>query len=155
MRSDNARPVDGAGALGLGAATVDVAYTAMNSAIDVVNQIKSKLVAAREPGVDRTKVQSEITELQKQLKSVADSASFSGQNWLSIDSSAASYNGTKLIVVVVHAQRRRGDRRHDRDQRRHFGHHRRTKLFDASAAAAADQAASSTSTATRPPASST
>jgi flagellin len=99
MRSDNAAMSTVQDALGLGAATVDVAYTAVNSSIEVVNQIKAKLVAAREPGIDRTKVQSEIAELQKQLKSVADSASFSGDNWLSIDSSAASYNGTKNVVA--------------------------------------------------------
>ena len=64
MRSDNAALSTVQDALGLGAATVDVAYTGVNSAIDVVDQIKSKLVAAREPGVDRTKIQSEITELQ-------------------------------------------------------------------------------------------
>ncbi len=85
-------------ALGLGKSTVNVAYTAMNSAIDLASQIKSKLVAAEEPGVDRTKIQSEITQLQTQLKSVADSASFSGQNWLSVDSSATGYNATKSIV---------------------------------------------------------
>jgi flagellin len=99
MRSDNAAMSTVQDALGLGAATVDVAYTAVNSSIEVVNQIKAKLVAAREPGIDRTKVQSEISELQKQLKSVADSASFSGDNWLSIDSSAPAYNGTKNIVA--------------------------------------------------------
>ncbi len=53
MRSDKAALSTVQDALGLGAAMVDVAYTAMNSAIDVVNQIKSKLVAAREPGVDK------------------------------------------------------------------------------------------------------
>jgi flagellin len=99
MRSDNAALSTVQDALGLGAATVEVAYTAVNSSLEVVNQIKAKLVAAREPGIDRTKVQSEITELQKQLKSVADSASFSGDNWLSIDSSVSSYNGTKNIVA--------------------------------------------------------
>jgi len=67
-------------------------------AIDVAKAIKDKLVAARQPGVDRTKIQSEITELQNQLKSIADSAVFSGENWLSTDSSAASYNATKSIV---------------------------------------------------------
>jgi flagellin len=77
---------------------VDVAYTGLQSSIDVVDQIKSKLVAARQPGVDRTKIQTEITELQKQLKGIADSASFSGQNWLTTDSSAAGYNATKTIV---------------------------------------------------------
>src|SRR4029453_1977677 len=98
-RSDNAALSTVQDALGLGAATVDVAHTAVNSSIDIVNQIKSKLVTAREPGLDRAKVQSEITELQDHLKSIADSASFSGDNWLSVDSSPASYNGTKNIVA--------------------------------------------------------
>src|SRR5436190_8805975 len=78
---------------------VDVAYTAMNSAIDVVNSIKSKLVAAREPGVDKAKVQTEITQLQKQLTSIAGPASFSGQNWLNVDSSAAGFHATKSIIL--------------------------------------------------------
>ena len=98
MRSDKASLSTVQDALGLGAAMVDVTYTAMNSAIDVVNQIKSKLVAAREPGVDKTKIQTEITQLQKQLKGIADSASFSGQNWLSIDSSAAGFSATRTVV---------------------------------------------------------
>ena len=67
MRSDNAALSTVQDALGLGAATVDVAYTAVNSSIKVVDQIKSKLVAARQPGIDRAKIQSEITELQNQL----------------------------------------------------------------------------------------
>jgi flagellin len=70
----------------------------VESAIKVVDQIKSKLVAARQPGVDRAKIQSEITELQAQLRGIAESASFSGENWLSVDSSAATYNATKTIV---------------------------------------------------------
>jgi flagellin len=98
MRSDNAALSTVQDALGLGAATVDVAYTGINSAIKVVDQIKSKLVAARQPGVDRNKIQSEITELQAQLRGIADSASFSGENWLSVDSGAATYNPTKTIV---------------------------------------------------------
>ncbi len=98
MRSDNSALSTVQDALGLGAATVDVATTGMESAIDITTQIKSKLVAAAQPGVDRSKVQSEITELQNQLVSVTDSASFSGQNLLSVDSSAAGYNATKSIV---------------------------------------------------------
>jgi flagellin len=99
MRSDQSALSTVQDALGFGAATVDVAYTGLQSAIHVVDQIKSKLVAAKQPGVDRTKIQTEIAELQKQLKGVADSASFSGQNWLAVDSSAASYNATKTIVA--------------------------------------------------------
>jgi flagellin len=99
MRSDNSALSTVKDALGLGAATIDVAYTATNSAIDVTKEIKNKLVAARQPGVDRAKIQSEITELQNQLQSIGDSAVFSGQNWLSADSSAAGYNATKSIVA--------------------------------------------------------
>ena len=99
MRSDNSALSTVKDALGLGAATIDVAYTAINSAIDVTKEIKNKLVAARQPGVDRGKVQSEITALQDQLQSIGDSAVFSGQNWLSTDSSAAGYNASKSIVA--------------------------------------------------------
>ncbi|MFT3672957.1 flagellin [Aestuariivirga sp.] len=99
MRSDQSALGTVKDALGLGAATIDVAYTATNAAIDVTKEIKNKLVAARQPGVDRTKIQSEITELQNQLTSIGDSAVFSGQNWLSVDSGAAGYNASKTIVA--------------------------------------------------------
>ena len=99
MRSDNGALSTVKDALGLGAATIDVAYTGMNKSIDVAKEIKNKLVAARQPGVDRAKVQSEVTELQNQLQSIADSSVFSGENWLSVDSSQATYNSTKSIVA--------------------------------------------------------
>ena len=98
MRSDNAALSTVVDALGLGAATVDVAYTALESTIDVVDEIKNKLVAAREPGIDRSKIQAEISELQNQLIGVADAASFNGENFLSQDTGAADYNATKTIV---------------------------------------------------------
>jgi flagellin len=99
MRSDKSALGAVQDALGLGAATVDTQYTATQSAIDLVDQIKTKLVAAKTPGVDRVKIQSEISQLQNQAKSVADSATFSGQNWLSVDSSATGYTATKNIVA--------------------------------------------------------
>jgi flagellin len=98
MKSDNSALSTVKDALGLGAATVDVAYTAANSAIEATKEIKNKLVAARQPGVDRAKIQSEIVELQNQLRSIADSAVFSGENWLAVDSSDPGYNATKTIV---------------------------------------------------------
>jgi len=99
MRSDNKAIATVQDALGLGAAKVDTAYTGLNAAIDVVDDIKAKLVAAREPGVDKTKIQAEITQLQEQLTSIGSSASFSGENWLSVDSSDAAYSATKNIVA--------------------------------------------------------
>jgi flagellin len=98
MRSDNGALSTVKDALGLGSATIDVAYTGMNGALEAVKEIKNKLVAARQPGVDRTKIQSEITELQRQLSSIGETSVFSGENWISVDSSAAGYSGTKTIV---------------------------------------------------------
>jgi flagellin len=98
MRSDNAALSTVLDALALSAIN-DVAYTGTNAAIQVVDQIKNKLVAARQPGIDRNKVQSEIDELQVQLRGIADSATFSGENWLSVDSGAAAYNPIKTIVA--------------------------------------------------------
>jgi flagellin len=98
MRSDRSALSTVQDALGLGASLVDVTYVAMSKAIEVVDQIKSKLVAAREPGVDKSKIQTEITQLQDQLKGIASAASFSGQNWLSVDSSAAGFSAARTIV---------------------------------------------------------
>ncbi|CAN7715556.1 flagellin [Bosea sp. LjRoot9] len=98
MRSDNKALGAVKDALGLGAATIDTMYTGLNGTVDVVSEIKAKLVAARTPGVDRDKIQSEITELQKQLKNTGDSAVFNGENWISVDSASASYNSTKSVV---------------------------------------------------------
>ena len=92
MRSDNKAMSAVSDALGLGAAKVDTAYTAMDNAIDVVSEIKSKIVAATEKGVDKTKIQEEIDQLQEQLVSIAQSASFSGENWV------AGASGTKSVV---------------------------------------------------------
>ena len=99
MRSDNGALSTVQDALGLGAATIDVAYTGLNSAIEAAKEIKNKLVAARQPGVDRAKIQSEITELQRQLESIGSTSVFSGENWLAVDSTAPDYNATKTIVA--------------------------------------------------------
>ncbi|AMJ62644.1 flagellin N-terminal helical domain-containing protein [Bosea sp. PAMC 26642] len=98
MRSDNKALGAVQDALGLGAATIDTMYTGLNGTVEVVSEIKAKLTAARTPGVDRGKIQSEITELQKQLKNTGDSAVFNGENWISVDSNSTSYNSTKSVV---------------------------------------------------------
>lgn len=67
MRSDNKANAAVSDALGLGAAKVDVAYSGISSAIDVMNEFKAKLVAASEPGVDKQKVQKELDQFKEQL----------------------------------------------------------------------------------------
>ncbi len=107
MRSDNSALSAVSDALGLGAAKVDTAYSAMSSAIDVVSSIKSKLTAAVEDGVDKTKVQEEVKQLQQQLLGIAQSASFSGENWVAgsggksvVSSFVRSANGQVAVQVT-------------------------------------------------------
>ncbi|AXV16399.1 flagellin [Neorhizobium sp. SOG26] len=97
MRSDNKALSTVKDALGLGAATTDVAYTALENAISVVDEIKSKITAASQPGVDKSKIQKEIDQLQEQLMSIAKSASFSGQNWV-YHQAGTNTAGTQAIV---------------------------------------------------------
>jgi flagellin len=98
MRQDSSALSTVSDALALGGSTMEVANNGLSSAIDVVGQIKNALASATQPGIDRTKVQGQITQLQKQLKSIADTASFNGQNFLSVDSSAAGFNSTKSVI---------------------------------------------------------
>ena len=85
MRSDNMAMSAAKDSMGVASALVDTTYTGLDSAKDVLNEIKAKMTTATQDGVDKSKVQDEITQLQKQLRSIANSASFSGQNWLSVD----------------------------------------------------------------------
>jgi flagellin len=82
MRSDNGALSAVHDALGLGAAKVDTAYAGMESVIDVMSEFKAKLVAAKEDGIDKSKVQSELEQLKEQVVGIAKSASFNGVNWL-------------------------------------------------------------------------
>jgi len=99
MRSDNKALSTVQDALGLGAAMVDVAYTGLTKSVDVLDEIKAKLVAARQPGVDRAKIQSEVSSLQDQLVSIADSAVFSGESWLKIDTTSSPATIDKSVVA--------------------------------------------------------
>jgi flagellin len=98
MRSDNGALSSVSDSLNLGSATVGIADTALTSVISVMDQIKDDMVSAAEPGIDKVKLQTNITALQAQLASIAQSASFNGVNWLSVNSGSAGYNQTASIV---------------------------------------------------------
>ncbi len=55
MRSDRGRPLHGQGRAGPRRCHHRCRLYGMNSAIDVTKEIKNKLVAARQPGIDREK----------------------------------------------------------------------------------------------------
>ncbi len=103
MRSDNLANSTVQDSLGLGASKVDTAYTGMNKSIDTLNEIKVKLVAANGASTaDKAKYDIEIKALQAQLKSYADGATFSGANWLSVDTTtghttAGTFDPVKIV----------------------------------------------------------
>ncbi|WP_036027423.1 flagellin [Bradyrhizobium yuanmingense] len=87
MRSDNAALSAVSDSLGLSAATVDTFYTALTSVIgdtrSGLTKLQALLVEAKTAGIDRTKIQADITQIQQDMKLKANSATFNGINWLS------------------------------------------------------------------------
>jgi flagellin len=109
MNSDKKALNAAADALGVGAAKVDTAYAAMESAIGAVNEIKAKLVTASEQSTDKSQIQLEISKLQEQLSAIAQGASFSGENWLVTQNTQANVvdgfvreaDGTVKVTVAT------------------------------------------------------
>lgn len=100
MRSDKETISAVVDALNLSDANVGVAYEGMRSVVDVLDDLKAKIVVAKGEGVDRGKVQKEVMQLQEQILSITQSASFNEVNWLStdIDLSDPVQNRTDLIA---------------------------------------------------------
>jgi flagellin len=106
MRSDNKVLSTVQDSLGLGASRVDTAYTAMNAIIDTVDEIKQKVLAAIGASEgDKVKIQTEIDGFRDLLRSVSDAATFSGQNWLAVDSkvteghpAAGDHRDTEIVA---------------------------------------------------------
>jgi flagellin len=87
MRADNAALSAVSDSLGLSAATVDTEYTALTSTLGSdgnsgLTKLQALLVEAKTAGIDRTKIQSEVTQIQADMKNTASSATFNGVNWL-------------------------------------------------------------------------
>ena len=87
MRADNAALSAVSDSLGLSAATVDTEYTALTSVIgdkdSGLTKLQALLVQSKTAGIDRTKIQADITQIQQDMKLNANSATFNGINWLS------------------------------------------------------------------------
>lgn len=66
--------------LALGQSTLAVAASASETVTDLLTDIKGKIVAAQEENVDREKIQTDITALTDQIKSVVSAAQFNGLN---------------------------------------------------------------------------
>ncbi len=85
--------------LSLGESTVAVARKASETVTSLLTEIKGKVVAAQEDNVDRTKIQTEITALSDQIKSVVDAAQFNGLNL--INGSVSGTNANSQVGVNI------------------------------------------------------
>ncbi|AKK20370.1 flagellin [Candidatus Liberibacter africanus] len=98
MKSDKSALSAVSDAIGLGSAKVDIAKAGISEAIKVISGIKEKLVAAIERGTDSKSIQSEITQLQEQLRDIAKGASFNGENWLRTELGSSTASIPKSVV---------------------------------------------------------
>ena len=116
MRADNSALSAVSDSLGLSAATVDTEYTALtavlgNEGTSGLNKLQALLVEAKTAGIDRNKIQSEITQIQQDMKNTANSATFNGVNWISTNattpatvnlvSSFSRVGGTPTINTIT------------------------------------------------------
>ncbi len=98
--------------LALGSSTVAVGRQAAERVTDLLTEIKGKVVAAQESNVDRNKIQTDITALTDQIKTVVGAAQFNGLNL--VDGSQTTVNilssldrsatGVKASQIGVTAQ---------------------------------------------------
>lgn len=68
--------------LALGESTISVARQATETVTSLLQDIKSKVVAAQEENVDRAKIQTDIEALTGQINSIVNAAQFNGLNML-------------------------------------------------------------------------
>ncbi|AWB22076.1 flagellin [Methylobacterium currus] len=101
VRTDNTSLSAIKDSLGLGSSAVDTAYNGLNAIIADLRNIRAKLQSALTPGVDRAKVQAEISAIQSKMKATADSSNAGGLNWLSVDlTSTGRPDGATQKVVA-------------------------------------------------------
>lgn len=99
LKSDSAALSTVSDALNLGGSSLDVATNALAKIQTTLSDIKQALLSAATPGVDRVKIQAQITQDQAQLKNIANTANFNGQNILSVNSAAANYNSSQVFIA--------------------------------------------------------
>jgi len=97
MRADNSALGAVSDSLGLSAAIIDTAYTAMNTVLGSdgksgLTKLETLLVQSKTPGIDRIKIQAEITQIQADMKTTAAAATFNGTNLVSFVGAGQTFN---------------------------------------------------------------
>jgi flagellin len=93
MRSDVGALGSVSDSLNLGTSVVSTAAQAVSSSIGILNQMKDLVVSAQTAGTDTGTIDTQLVQLQQQLRAFSNSASFNGVNLL------ATSNATENVVT--------------------------------------------------------
>jgi flagellin len=87
MKSDVAGFKSLSESLATGSATVGVARAGAETVVDLLEELKGRIVAANSDSADRTKIQSDVAALRNQIVETVNASQFNGLNLLQADSS--------------------------------------------------------------------
>ena len=87
-------------ALGMGSSIADVSSTAVESLVDLVSQVRDRIVAAGESTNDKTKIMTELKQLYKQMDETVKAASFNDVNWLEGTNGTAAITTAEILAGV-------------------------------------------------------
>jgi len=86
--------------LALGSSTVGVGQKAAETVTDLLNKVKSKIVAAQEANVPRDKIQADINALRDQISATVGAAQLGGLNLLSNKETAARSGSVDILASL-------------------------------------------------------
>ena len=98
-RTDNGALGTVQDALAIGKATLDVTYNGLESVRENIQEIKELLVAARQPGVNRGNIQTQIDGLLSDIENKARASVINEQNFLVQDRDDAAFSATRSVVA--------------------------------------------------------
>lgn len=100
LKADNASLDALKDAIGLDKTAVDAAALGLTRTVDQLRIISQALVSAQGEQADRAKIQLDIGNAQRVMRSIAESSAVGGSNWLSVQSDAPGTFATRHLVMA-------------------------------------------------------
>ncbi|WP_162559840.1 flagellin [Methylobacterium radiodurans] len=87
-------------AIALDQTAVDTASLGLTRTVDQLRIISRALVAAQSDQADRSKIQLDIGNAQRAMRSIAESSAVGGSNWLSVQSDGPDFSANRQLVMA-------------------------------------------------------
>lgn len=87
--------------LGMGASQVDAATTGITSLTSLVSEVRDRVASAAQAGIDKNKIQAELSQLFAQMGTVLKASSINGVNLLDGTGLGASPTSIKLVSGIT------------------------------------------------------